>query len=357
MGMVMILFNKALMSSWGFPFPFAMTLWHCIFATLVTQLMVNFPQLFSFVPSEWNLFQSAREGKVTRQIFLTALVPLACFFAGGLTLGNSAYRYLSVAYIQMLKSLSPVCILIVSFLIGKEKPSIVQLSLVLMICIGVGLASSGEMHFSVVGFVLQVGAILSDVCRMTLIDVLMVDIKLDSLSMLYYLAPISSFLIFLGFLVFEYDPTTFPWSRVFDPSFGSILLVNGLCAICLNLTVFVAVANTSSVIIGVSGLVKDMLLVTSSVFLFGSPISTQQIVGYSISICGLTLYREYKSDPARMAGKLFDTVGRIRQVFVFATACCLGQGRRRAPGLVMPSSSTPASAEEDAESEPLLEIK
>jgi drug/metabolite transporter (DMT)-like permease len=231
-------------------------------------------------------------------------VPLAAFHASGLTLGNSAYKYLSVAYIQILKSLSPVMILLVAFIIGKEKPSIIQLSIVCVICGGVVLASTGELQFSLVGFILQLSAILTDVGRMTLIDNLMVDIKLDSLSMLYYLSPLSSVMIFLGFLFFELDGN-FPWARIFlDPQFGGALVLSGVLAFCLNIAVFVGVAHSSSVIIGVSGLIKDMILVVSSVVFFGSPITLQQIVGYMISIVGLTYYREYRSDPQKVTNRI-----------------------------------------------------
>ena len=327
LGSIMILFNKAMLTIWGFPYPVALTLYHCLFATLVTQVLMHWPQLIP-LPTEWGLLQVAREGKVSRHLYLTRLVPLAFFFAACLTLGNSAYKYLSVAFIQMLKSLTPVCILLVAILIGKEKPSVIQLVLVTVICVGVGLASTGELQFSALGFALQLSAILCDVCRMTIIDVLMVDVKLDSLSMLYYLAPTSSVLIFFVFLLFEYDAATFPWSRVFfDPSFGSAVLLNGIFAILLNLTVFIAVANTSSVIIGVSGLVKDMLLVVSSVIFLGSPISTQQIIGYAISLSGLNAYREFRSDPPRFTARAFEALGRVRQFLLFATACCLGRGR------------------------------
>ena len=153
LGISMILFNKALLSYWGFGFPFALTLWHCVFCSAVTQTMVMSGSTFG---KEWGLLSSAREGAVTTQIFRTRILPLSLFFAGGLTLGNSAYKFLSVAYIQMLKSLSPVLLLLLAIAIGKEKPSAVQLALVAVICCGVMLASAGERHFSAVGAVLQV---------------------------------------------------------------------------------------------------------------------------------------------------------------------------------------------------------
>lgn len=78
------------------------------------------------------------------------------FFASGLCLGNTAYKYLSISYIQMLKSFTPVPTLLASYLIGKENPSTTQLVLVIIVSLGVAFASIGESYFSIVGFLCQV---------------------------------------------------------------------------------------------------------------------------------------------------------------------------------------------------------
>jgi drug/metabolite transporter (DMT)-like permease len=49
---------------------------------------------------------------------------------GGLVFGNSAYKYISVAYLQIMKSMTPVPTLLVSFLIGREAPTWTQLIIV-----------------------------------------------------------------------------------------------------------------------------------------------------------------------------------------------------------------------------------
>lgn len=85
------------------------------------------------------------------------------------------------------------------------------------------MSSVGELNFSLIGFILQVSmiisyyeedvlhvlillvllflkvtAILSDVLRITFLDLFLFDLKLDSLSTLYYMAPPSAIMIGLG---------------------------------------------------------------------------------------------------------------------------------------------------------------
>lgn len=155
-------------------------------------------------------------------------------FAYSLAAGNMAYAYLSVAYIQMLKSFTPVPMLFMSYITGRESPSIVQLSLVLMISTGVALASVGEARFSLIGFFLQLSAVFADVTRTTLVDLTLQDLKLDSLSLLYYLMPPSCMFISLGY--YFHESNHFDWKIVLETTFGWVILANGMLSFLLNVS-------------------------------------------------------------------------------------------------------------------------
>ena len=117
---------------------------------------------------------------------------MALFLALGLVLGNSAYKYLSVSYIQMMKSILPLPTLLVSFMLGREKKvNYLTVILVLVIVVGALIASLGELHFNIWGFGLQMAAIFADVCRMAMLDKLTLTVKLDNLSTIYYQAPLA----------------------------------------------------------------------------------------------------------------------------------------------------------------------
>lgn len=187
--------------------------------------------IFSVFTSTSSLYQ----GKVTWNIYMKKILPLSLFFAAGLALGNSAYKYISVAYIQMLKSFTPVPMLCLAYILGRETPSIVQTVLVLVISFGVAMTSVGEVNFSLLGFILQISAILADVSRTTLMDLVLVDLQLDSLSMLYYMQPPSFVFIGIAFYFFEYE--NFPTEMIATrPGFALVLLANGLLAFLLNVS-------------------------------------------------------------------------------------------------------------------------
>jgi drug/metabolite transporter (DMT)-like permease len=150
-----ILMNKAILSVWDFTFPYFLTGWHMLFATVLTQLLrYLFPSLLPGV----------KENKVSIRVYLTKILPISLCFALSLTFGNKAYIYLSVSFIQMLKAFTPVSVLLLSFIGGLEAPSFVQLLIVSFICLGVTLSTVGELRFSTLGFLLQVSGTNHSYC-------------------------------------------------------------------------------------------------------------------------------------------------------------------------------------------------
>ena len=56
----------------------------------------------------------------------------------------------------MVKAITPVPLLVLNFMAGREKPSLMQFIIVIVVSFGVILASVGELQFSLVGFIIQV---------------------------------------------------------------------------------------------------------------------------------------------------------------------------------------------------------
>lgn len=96
---------------------------------------------------------------MTKDLILRSILPIGLLFSGSLILSNTAYLYLSVAYIQMLKAFTPVAILLISWAFKIAEPSKRLGAIVLMISCGIALASHGERHFKLLGFLIQAAAV------------------------------------------------------------------------------------------------------------------------------------------------------------------------------------------------------
>ncbi len=97
---------------------------------------------------------------MSKDMFLRSILPIGLLFSASLILSNTAYLYLSVAYIQMLKAFVPVAILLISWTFRIQDPSKRLAVIVLMISSGVALASRGELRFNLLGFLVQAAAVI-----------------------------------------------------------------------------------------------------------------------------------------------------------------------------------------------------
>lgn len=235
----------------------------------------------------------------------------------------------------MLKAFTPVAVLILSFFAGLEKPSKVQLLIVSFISIGAGLATFGELRFSSIGFAFQIAGIFVEALRLVLADQFLKSIKIDPLSTLYYLAPPSFVFLFIGFVLFEMDK--FSPDLIMSSTLASILLINGAAAFCLNIASVLLITHTSAMVLVLGGIFKDIMLVILSVIVFKSPVSMLQVMGYSISLSAMNVYKEYKSNPVDFHNTLDRNIS-----WMYSQLCMRGES---APSISSSSSINESQGE------------
>jgi len=199
----------------------------------------------------------------------------------------------------MLKAFTPVAVLVFSFIAGLEKTSCMELYIVLVICIGVALASVGETYFSWLGFAFQSLAILAEASRLVLVNMLLKHLKLDPLSSLYYVAPVCA--VFIAIPCAYFEMADLPLERMYTNEFAVTMAINGIVAFSLNVAVVALISNTSALVMTLAGIVKDIMLVGLSVSVFGSPVTPLQYAGYGVALLGLNLHKEYKKNPEKIA--------------------------------------------------------
>jgi hypothetical protein len=173
---------------------------------------------------------------MTARVYIRAVVPIGIFFSLSLICGNLTYLYLSVAFIQMLKATTPVAVLISGWILGVSAPNLKQFLNVSAIVVGVIIASMGEIHFVTVGVLFQMGGIIFEALRLTMVQRLLssADYKMDPLVSLYYFAPICAVMNGVVALIWEIPNCTM--AEVYNVGLFTFFL-NGLCAFMLNVSV------------------------------------------------------------------------------------------------------------------------
>ena len=173
---------------------------------------------------------------MTGRIYLRSIAPIGFFFSLSLILGNIAYMYLSVAFIQMLKATTPVFVLVCSWAMSLSSPSASTFGNVSIIVFGIILATVGELKFDLIGVMVQLGGIAAEATRLVMVQRLLSgDMGMDPLVSLYYFAPVCAVMNFVCFLMFEAAKITV--SDVTDKVGLWTLLLNALVAFGLNVAV------------------------------------------------------------------------------------------------------------------------
>ena len=274
-----IMFNKYLLTVAGFPFPVLLTTWHQVFATLGTQVLGR----------TTSLLDSRHDLNMTPRMFVRQVMPVGIMFSASLIFTNKAFIYLSVSFIQMLKASMPVLVLLVSVVLRLQPLTTSSFVKVLIIAMGVALASYGEARFNLIGFLLQSAGILCESLRLVIMQMLLSESgsNIDPLVSLYYFAPICA--LFNAVVCFWLEFQTISMAQIYQVGIP-LLLANGLASFALNVSVVFVVNRTSSLTLCLAGIAKDILIVSASMVMFGSRVTLTQTIGYSVAVVSMLWY-------------------------------------------------------------------
>ncbi|XP_072997466.1 probable sugar phosphate/phosphate translocator At5g25400 [Typha latifolia] len=280
-----IVYNKYILDPkmYNWPFPISLTLIHMSFCSLLAVSIIRVFRLVSPPTSP----------PMTPSLYLSSVVPIGFLYSFSLWFSNSAYIYLSVSFIQMLKALMPVAVYSVGVLLKKDVFKSSTMANMLSISFGVAIAAYGEARFDLWGVVLQLGAVAFEATRLVLIQILLTSkgISLNPITSLYYVAPCC-----FVFLLFPWYFVEMPSLRAAS-SFRPDLLIfgtNSLCAFALNLAVFLLVGKTSALTMNVAGVVKDWLLIAFSWSVIRDTVTPINLFGYGIAFLGVAYYNHVK---------------------------------------------------------------
>ncbi|KAI6679378.1 hypothetical protein NL676_033259 [Syzygium grande] len=285
-----IVYNKYILDPklYGWPFPISLTMTHMAFCSSLAYLLVRVLQVVDPVTN------------MTREFYLKNVVPIGALYALSLWFSNSAYIYLSVSFIQMLKALMPVAVYSIGISLKKETFRSNTMANMISITLGVAIAAYGEAKFDAFGVFLQLGAVAFEATRLVLIQILLTSagIKLNPITSLYYVAPCCFVFLALPWAVMEMPRLIQTSSFHFDLLiFGT----NSLCAFALNLAVFLLVGKTSALTMNVAGVVKDWLLIAFSWSVIKDMVTPVNLFGYGIAFLGVAYYNHAKLQAMKAA--------------------------------------------------------
>lgn len=277
-----IVYNKYILDRklYNWPYPISLTIIHMAFCSSLAYLLVR-------------VFKVVEPVTMTMDLYCKSVVPIGLLYAFSLWLSNSAYIYLSVSFIQMLKALMPVAVYSIGVMFKKDTFKSDTMGNMVSISIGVAIAAYGEAKFDTWGVMLQLGAVAFEATRLVMIQILLTSkgITFNPITSLFYVAPCCLVFLFIPWIFVEYpllkDTSSFHFDWVI---FGT----NSFCAFALNLAVFLLVGKTSALTMNVAGVVKDWLLIAFSWSVIKDTVTPVNLVGYGLAFLGVAYYNHAK---------------------------------------------------------------
>lgn len=300
-----IVYNKYILDRkmFNWPFPISLTMIHMTFCSSLAFILVRILKLVEPV-------------SMSREVYLSSVVPIGALYAFSLWLSNSAYIYLSVSFIQMLKALMPVAVYSIGVMFKKESFKGETMANMVSISVGVAIAAYGEAKFDVWGVTLQLGAVAFEATRLVMIQILLTSkgISFNPITSLYYVAPCCLVFLTVPWIIVEYPILRDSSSFHLD---WFIFGTNSLCAFALNLAVFLLVGKTSALTMNVAGVVKDWLLIAFSWSVIKDTVTPINLFGYGLAFLGVAYYNHCKlqalkaKDAQKKTAQADDEQGRL----------------------------------------------
>eukprot|EP00931_Biecheleriopsis_adriatica_P073586 TRINITY_DN47842_c0_g1_i1.p1 TRINITY_DN47842_c0_g1~~TRINITY_DN47842_c0_g1_i1.p1 ORF type:complete len:394 (+),score=59.22 TRINITY_DN47842_c0_g1_i1:111-1184(+) len=289
-----------------FKFPITITIIHMLFSWFLCTIQIFY-------------VRGGLKTKLTLSKQVQLIAPLSLCFALSVVMGNMSLKYIYPSFNQMLGAMSPLITVLLAVLLERKQFSLNTWVSMPVICIGLCLCSLKELNFNYLGAFFATGATVLRALKSIIQGRLLVspDQKMDSVTLLYYMSPLSAvWLSLLGIFIEGTEPLALLFTGLFPDSDRRVtggnyvlflLTFSGLNACLLNLANFLVTSYTSPVTLQVLGNVKSCLSIAVSVAIFRNSLTSEQAVGVVTCLFGVWIYNQKGSG---VCGFSFERKGR-----------------------------------------------
>ncbi|KAF9584380.1 Triose-phosphate Transporter [Lunasporangiospora selenospora] len=292
------IYNKTLMGkdNWNFNMPLFVSSIHAGLHYVITACLMH------FFPHIFDATRSGKGGRLTIHSYVTQVVPCAVAAALEICMANASLMYITLSFYTMIKSSTPIWVLVFAFFFRLEKPKMSLILIIAVIVFGVFLTVEGEAQFDMTGFVLVLCASIMSGLRWSLTQVLLQKDQLgmdNPVATLYYISPIMFALMSILSLAIE-DPFVQFTSSEFFVDFGAGMATlmmaagGGLLAFAMTVAEFKLIKSTGTVTLSVAGISKEIVIISLSCVIFGDRLTFTNFMGLLVSISGIMAYNYYK---------------------------------------------------------------
>lgn len=191
-GLALIILNRYILTTLLFPYPMFLSGLGVLASGICARIIVA----VGLVPLQ-------HQEAVAGYLWYQRVMPVGFFQACTLAFGNMVYLLLDVGFIQMLKSFTPVVVLLFGYLAAVEQPRLPVVYSVFIITIGTAATCTYNPSLNILGLGIMSISISTEAIYLVLTQYLLQQLKFGVVEGLYVLAPAAAFWLMLASLLFE----------------------------------------------------------------------------------------------------------------------------------------------------------
>jgi len=278
----LIVLNKYLMQNMSFPYPIA-----------VSNLGMASSVVFSRVCHYYGIVEIKKQEALEGRNYYTRVMLVGLAHATTLIFGNWVYLYLGMGLVQMLKAFSPVMLLSTQVCMNIGKPPTIPVVVALLtICFGTCITCLGSLTWNYTGLVIMIVSIFAESVRLALTQFFLQDLKLGVIEGMYYMAPASSFWLFLASIFLE-APLIMKeegWvGKLWSISY--MFVAAGIMGLIVNFVSYSFIRLTSSLTLKVVTSVRNIAVIFIGIIFFAEQVTMVQFFGYTVALGGFIGYQ------------------------------------------------------------------
>jgi len=287
---LILLFNKVILSSYSFKYPLTMTLCHMLMGLFFLNLL-RAAKMINYATFDVNL---ARK-----------VVPVCMCFIANVVLGMVALRGTNIPMFATLRRLTVMMVVLCEVLILRKKQTRLVVGSVVIMILGSFIGGWGDLQFDLFGYCMVLLNNLVTALNLVFIKKTLLDTKLasDTFGVLYYNSLLSiPVLAFLALIFGEVSALpSFPfWGDVY---FQFSFIASAVMSFLMNYSTYWCTEVNSALTTSVTGQVKNVLSSFVALSMFGMRATPLLVLGLTVGLMGSMLYAYavYKKDQKNRA--------------------------------------------------------
>lgn len=277
-----IIINKVIMVDLKFNYPMAVAALGTGFASLVCWVYCD-------------LFGGAPPVKgVDVHFYWTRVFPVGACQGLTLSLGNSLYLYLTVAFIEMSRASLPITTMVALWLARVETPTNAVIKAVSVTAVGCAIAAYGEVHLNTIGILLCISNLVMESVRLVMTQYLLVGCDMHPMQSLKFIMPAALLVLVAGSVIKELPAMRQKGAMGIVLANPGLFFIAACAGLVVNILGVIIIKLSSATTLKVLAAVRGPIVVLLGVMLFAEVVSALEFVGYSIALAGFVWYNVAK---------------------------------------------------------------